>query len=305
MKEILKETAKDMRVWLGTGALAFAVGVLLVMASFTWKTGPQDVKKENITEQAIRFDAYWKAFYVGMALTALGTVVGGFGLTQRFRQPLQGDDSQHDGQLYSRHLVGLGYALLLVGLVNGTMLAGMTRTSLLHGPDKHVEEPSAPTNTVPKVAEEPKPPHQDPVAPIKRHPTHHPVVNAFLVLVAVGMSLLGALFFVANSLRRKREQGERFDVGRFWGGLWYRLGEAVLFTLVCFWLICTYRWESGYCWLPVLGLLLGMFVTSGERLVFGLGRRLFRAAEEFVPFTSSRGDSEARPGNAQMKKRDD
>jgi len=61
------------------------------------------------------------------------------------------------------------------------------------------------------------------------------VVSAIRLVVSLGMAVLGALFFVTNSLRNKRERKlVRYSETKFWAGLWFRLGEAVLFTVVFF-----------------------------------------------------------------------
>ena len=98
----------------------------------------------------------------------------------------------------------------------------------------------------------------------------------------MGMAQLGALFFVTNALRRKRDTGETYDTRKFWGGLWYRLGEAVLFTLVFFLAFRFYGSKTGDRFLPLVALCLGMFVTTGEALVFGLVQRVLKGAIALV-----------------------
>jgi hypothetical protein len=109
-----------------------------------------------------------------------------------------------------------------------------------------------------------------------------------LLFSSLLMALLGALFYVTNSLQEKRRKGmEDFDWSIFWSGLWYRLGEAVLFTIVFFVAIRRFAPEGSDEWLPILALFLGMSVTAGERLVFGLARRVFLAVGALLPLDSS------------------
>jgi hypothetical protein len=107
--------------------------------------------------------------------------------------------------------------------------------------------------------------------------------------MAFGMTLQGALFFVTNSVRQKRDSREPYDPRKFWGGLWYRTGEAILFT-VAFVFVLRYGPGKpaedgglvGDQWLPLVGLFLGMFVKSGEALIFGLAQRVLQAASGLV-----------------------
>jgi hypothetical protein len=119
------------------------------------------------------------------------------------------------------------------------------------------------------------------------------------ILVAWLMSVLGALFFITNRLWLKGfgQSGDtqEFQKERFWAGFFMRLGEAQIFTLVMILVLATGSGSfsvSGegtqsivfsYKWLPLVGLMLGMFVKSGERIVFGLANRLFAAMEAFLP----------------------
>ena len=52
----------------------------------------------------------------------------------------------------------------------------------------------------------------------------------------------------------------------------------------------------GYSTLPVMSLLMGMFVTSGEKLIFGIARGLFRAAGAFF------GSSDDREPEGEVRK---
>jgi hypothetical protein len=76
---------------------------------------------------------------------------------------------------------------------------------------------------------------------------------------------------------------ERFDVHAFWSGAFFRVGEAVLFTFAFFWLLWTSGDRTHVIWMPVLGLFVGMFVRTGEAVVFRLGERLLLATQSLLP----------------------
>lgn len=82
-------------------------------------------------------------------------------------------------------------------------------------------------------------------------------------------------------LRKSTE--EPFDAHSFWSGAFFRIGEAVLFTFAFFWLIWTSAGSEFLVWLPVLALFVGMFVKTGETIVFRLGLRILSAAEALLP----------------------
>jgi hypothetical protein len=76
---------------------------------------------------------------------------------------------------------------------------------------------------------------------------------------------------------------EPFDAYAFWSGAFFRVGEAVLFTFAFFWLIWTSGDRTHVVWMPVLGLFVGMFVRTGEAVVFRLGERLLNATQALLP----------------------
>lgn len=81
----------------------------------------------------------------------------------------------------------------------------------------------------------------------------------------------------------KHAQAEPFDAHAFWSGGFFRVGEAVLFTFAFFWLIWTSNRRNDVIWLPVLGLFVGMFVKTGEAIIFRLGMRVLSAIEALLP----------------------
>lgn len=82
-------------------------------------------------------------------------------------------------------------------------------------------------------------------------------------------------------------RSEQFDVHAFWSGACFRVGEAVLFTFAFFWLIWTSDRRTEIIWLPVLALFVGMFVKTGEAVIFRLGMRVLSAIESLLPAVST------------------
>lgn len=124
--------------------------------------------------------------------------------------------------------------------------------------------------------------------------------RALFLLLALSMlsSLFGASFYVVDSVRRKRpsptsaepavhgerpHHGEPFDVHTFWSGVFFRVGEAVLFTLTFFTLIWSSDRRDEIVWLPALGLFVGMFVKTAEVVISRLGTRVLSAADALLP----------------------
>ena len=103
-----------------------------------------------------------------------------------------------------------------------------------------------------------------------------------MLLVPI-MALLGSLFFIAGrihqkaSLIRNPQEGveiEPYDPRQFWSGLFYRSGQAVLFSLVIYFLSLTDEDFDGVTLLLVV-LFLGMFVKSAETALLGLADGMF------------------------------
>lgn len=149
------------------------------------------------------------------------------------------------------------------------------------------------------------------------------VLGMIRLVLLPGFAVLGGLFFVAGSLRGKREACEAkqpkekrekarkaaavaagapeadsnaddtgeeeeckpYDRMRLWSGLWYRLGEAILFALVIFLVIHSTEEEvpgNIEALLLLVGLLMGMFVKPAELLVNGLALRVLEAVKSLV-----------------------
>lgn len=132
-------------------------------------------------------------------------------------------------------------------------------------------------------------------------------MHAYYIIIAAAMSFIGALFFVTYTVWRKRygpvKQREAFDADHFWAGLSLRLGEAIIFNLCFVLLLASLANETSavtFRWLPILGLVTGMFVKSGEQVVFGIAGRLFDAARAFVPTGASATDPAGSSGDERV-----
>lgn len=160
--------------------------------------------------------------------------------------------SEWDRYLYYKHLLGLGVYLVGATTVGIAALAGLLVTGRLQ-----------------LLAAQP--------------PEQHSV--GVIVLMSSLLALLGALFYVCNAIRKKSERkkpDEPFDIGWFWAGIFLRVGEALIFTLVLF-LLFSMQNSPDYRMLLLTSLLIGMFIKTGERVIFGIAQRVFAAVETLVP----------------------
>lgn len=283
--------------------------------------------RTSTAEWGLRNDPYVKrTLWVGYGLCLIGVVCGwrGFANQDPPSAVLPGATAAARAEIaeigYRRAMIGIGYALLLAGVLNMVAFAGFASTKQIDevlGKREAVEvkqQPAgkvrdrdvtaqgavAPATTTQGATSGTATSNGDgkaDAAPIAESVSKQEQTDitgptpglpaAILLMISLGMSILGALFFVANSLREKRDEFEQFDHSGFWSGLWYRLGEAVLFTVVFFLVLRRFYPASGALWLPVLALFLGMFVKSGERLVFGLAKRVFAAVSTLLPINAS------------------
>src|SRR5262249_35099249 len=138
------------------------------------------------------------ALYLGLGLLAFGIVTGVVTVaTPRAPHAL---GSTPDRAMFGGAIVGLGLVFLVDAILNLIAFSGFAKSGLL----SQVFEVVAPdaTGVVSSNA-----------------------VSAIRLVVSLGMAVLGALFFVTNSLRDKREsKRESYSERKFWAGLWFRLG---------------------------------------------------------------------------------
>ena len=67
--------------------------------------------------------------------------------------------------------------------------------------------------------------------------------------------------------------------------MWFRIGEAIVFTFVLFlWLLLSDTQLLNLTWLPLVGLFVGMFIKSGEMVIYGIAKRVLTSATSLVGF---------------------
>lgn len=247
----MTQALKNRELIFGLAATLVGIAAIFIIVIVTWQILPHFV---DPTAQAAgpRSATFLE---LGVALILLGVLVGLVAILQPASWQPQ-NEPERSRVLFGRGLVGLGYVFFLDGILTLIAFAGFASTGILD----QIFPVLAPDSVAPEVPDR--------------------VVGIRLV-VSLAMSILGALFFVSNSLRRKRQRDDVYDSSKFWSGLWFRLGEAVIFTVV-FFLAFRQQTTGGDQFLPLIALLLGMFVTTGETLVFGLAQRVLRAAAALV-----------------------
>ncbi|MFO1499403.1 MAG: hypothetical protein U1G07_13575 [Verrucomicrobiota bacterium] len=195
--------------------------------------------------------------------------------------------------LYGYHLVGVGFALMLAALMCSILFAAVAWSVGQERSDGNAASvtPSAQTGdewngNVQRPARPGAATLTERFGLLFGNSPEDAYFTVGLFALSTGVSLLGALFFFANALWAKMGRPERdpFDRSIFWAGLWFRLGEAVLFNLVFFLILRVYA-PDRYLVLPLVSLLVGMFLKAGEALVSGVATRVFSAFAALVPTT--------------------
>ena len=129
-------------------------------------------------------------------------------------------------------------------------------------------------------------------------------VDQALRLFFTGLfALFGTLFFIYRALGRKSNAPGNFDVGVFWAGLWFRCGQALLYTLLLFlFLRSDLKQESPGLtehMLPLFALLIGMYIKTAEGFFEALGELLMRLLES-APSGAGRGEAPGAPAQADL-----
>ena len=256
---------------MAVAAALLSLGLIMIVADVTSDGLEALIAAHERGETTVLYD-FWAnpAILWGAGLSGAGALLAmvAFG----YLRPLENDDCEGRMAGYNRALMGIGFALVLLGILNFVALAGFASVGELHL--------------------------------ILNDSTENPILNnvrdMMRMLLIPGFAALGSLFFVAGALRRKRQilkqelarlearngrPAGRYDGAQFWGGLWYRMGEAVLFALVFFLAV-----RSGYInfddanrvWVLLAALLVGMFVKPAEQLINGLALRLFEGIKAML-----------------------
>lgn len=256
-------------------SLALGVGVLAMVGAFSFGVVPSALRAVPMSWQ--------KSLAVGGI--GLGLFVWAlYSLPTKLRELVGAANEEHEPvrskKLYGTFLVGIGYAMLMQALACSIVFSAVSWSV---GRQTNVE--SETKVMFPETETE----------GFKRLFGSTPDEANFIVglfVLSTYVAILGALFFFANALWKKMGEPERdpFDHRLFWGGLWFRIGEAVLFNLVLF-LVLRYYAPARYLLLPLVSLLVGMFLKSGESLVSGIAARVFASIQALVPTDLGKGNA--------------
>jgi hypothetical protein len=184
-------------------------------------------------------------------------------------------EPERSTELYGIYLVGVGFVLLIQALACSMVFAAIAWSMAHLSKGEQIQLP-------PTAAQHPV------AASGLANLFGRDAEESFFILGMLNLSTLvatlGAMFYFANSLyvKMNKPEREKFDRRLFWGGLWFRIGEAVLFNLV-FFLVLRYYAPDRYLLLPLVSLMVGMFLKAGESLVSGVATRVFASIQSLVP----------------------
>lgn len=263
------------RLWGMTAGLGACVGSVLAAAAIGFGVVPQLI----VGYGGFSWTVITVLGVISLILFVVSVVCLDKGLTLASKGVGDLVSPEADRQLYSTHLVGVGAALLILAITSVVIMAGLAWTQALSQPSEaepqaqvaHFAGADAETGAE-ETAEEDAAIQQTPSVPISifgKSPEQAGLA-AFVLGLAALMSVLGAMFFFATSLwaKLKADPIEPFRERVFWAGMWYRIGEAVLFGVVLFLVLLSFA-EEHLLLLPLASLLVGMFLKPGERLING------------------------------------
>ncbi len=273
-------------------AFAFLAGGIVFVANVTHHSIPRIVNEGfggSLKEQSIWTDFLYSsspAFLVVALIAGLWTV---FTLPLK---PTRASDEQMNDEMFTGHLIGLGYFLLVDAVLTVVALCGLAATGQLDDVLKHGANLLASATGAPSATDAPL---LDDVSTRRGF-----ITQAIILGLSLAMAILGALFYFANSLWAKfAAKTEMFNRNVFWAGLWFRLAEAVVFTLAFFLALRFYASTDSLYLMPMLGLFIGMTVKSAEALVFGLAERTLAAATALVSPPEKKAPPATNPASTQ------
>jgi hypothetical protein len=255
----------------GVGSLMLAVGTVYMVAVLSAPAFDQAFR--NLGSNTDLLD--WR-FGLALGVTVIGLILAVYAFI--IRSPQSNDDLEQ----YDYALVGLGFTLALVGLLNFVALSGFAFYGHLDEIliyDEAITCRPTPIRKIKPTADSKLSPAQKQIQTGNQSPdrnsasTDRPtgssqqiaqdncqVYQMVRLALMPGFAILGSLFFIAGSMRQKRDALEkqlwiknqptsvvappkspdetdkdlRYRGIKFWGGLWYRMGEAILFALVVY-----------------------------------------------------------------------
>lgn len=253
---------------LSKSAALLAGGILTVTNAFSFGVIPLAL---NATPMDWRASAPLGVVGAVMLVWAMLRLPAQVGTLEEMAEAQQ--EPARSTRLYGIYLVGIGFALLVQAMVCSVVFAAVSWSV---GQRRSISQPAQ----VPAAID----PKTDGFGSLFGTSADEAFFIVGLFALSSIVAMLGALFFFSNSLWKKMGEPERdpFDRRIFWGGLWFRIGEAILFNLV-FFLVLRYYAPERYLLLPLVSLLVGMFLKAGESLVSGIATRVFASIQALVP----------------------
>jgi hypothetical protein len=210
--------------------------------------------------------------------------------------------------LFSWHRIGLGYVLFVLAFVGSFALVGLllrgafpasaSNLQMFAGTPEILAWLSNPLDALRRVT----------LLNGMRRASYAAGISLFIGLC---LSMVGSLLWIAIRMEKKADDAtseyaastrdsagirtEAFDPARFFGGLWLRLAQALLYTLGIFLLIWTWAptapataagppagFPMHLPWIAVYGFFIGVSVKAFETLFTSFGERLAQAAEALL-----------------------
>lgn len=276
--------------FLAVSALLLSIGLSIIVLEIS-TTGVQKLLCPA------KFDDVFTTglFKLGALLVILALIIAGLTRSSDTTAPEKDASERVDG--YNQALVGLGFALVLLGVLNFVALAGFAAIGEM---DLILQSKQPMNPDIPPATGAPEIPKNDCVSGNDEPLEAEDVQSMVRLFLLPGFALLGSLFFVAGSVRRKREElvkrladensgsgdHDKTDLGItdynsawLFAGLWYRMGEAVLFALVIFLFVQSgfieIKAEHDKVWVLLMALLMGMFIKPAEHMINGIALKLF------------------------------
>lgn len=297
LKRLLPIAAKLQSPILTFTAVALTVGMIALIVDLTWFHVPATLRAVAVEEghKPLASVAAW-ALSIGLVGGLLSLAL----LHHDAPNPAAADYSQ---RMFGRSLVGLGFVLMLDATVNVIAVAGFAKSGVLpvlfHSASGTLLAPKIATNalhagltmtnavtpgkpTVPGTTEEK--PGQEPDPEGKLDSRQRNLMTALQLLFALGFTVMGALSFFAKSLweKMKAVPAVQYDTHIFGAGLWFRIGEAIVFTLVIFVALLFNKQADAAGWMPFIALIIGLSVKAAEDLIAGISRRLLNAINGLI-----------------------
>lgn len=282
-----KSRAAHHIVMTGLTALSFLAGLILIVGILTFNAIPVALHSPFAPAEA--FPVRPLSIGIGLLLFALAMGIAMLATLPTIEPEQKPDATDEEkraakvaasDEMFTRYLIGIGYFLFVDAVVNMVAFAGIASSGKLNlifplgnGKLNGSTDTPAVTNWFDQILG---------WLNWLQH-TDEPVILTVILMLSLGMAILGALFFFANALWTKFKQPEIFfDRNIFWGGLWFRLAEAIVFTIAVFLFLQFQGWRDAIKYMPMIALFIGMTVKSSEALIFGAAERLLASVTGLV-----------------------